>query len=59
MVVRDNIEKVWIIEDNKLIKANKIVSKVDYQGQEFAVLKTKLLLKVQFIAEMLWRNYLK
>ena len=41
MVVRDNIEKVWIIEDNKLIKANKIVSKVDYQGQEFAVLKTE------------------
>lgn len=41
MIVRDNIEKVWLIEDNKLIKANKIVSKVDYQGQEIAVLKTE------------------
>ena len=41
MIVQDNIEKVWLIEDNKLIKANKIVSKVDYQGQEFAVLKTE------------------
>ena len=41
MIVRDNIEKVWLIEDNKLIKANKIVSKVDYQGQEFAVIKTE------------------
>ena len=39
MIIRDNIEKVWLIEDNKLIKANKIVSKVDYKGQEFAVLK--------------------
>ncbi len=41
MIVQDNIEKVWLIEDNKLIKANKIVSKVDYQGQEIAVLKTE------------------
>lgn len=41
MMVQDNIEKVWLIEDNKLKKANKIVSKVNYQGQEFAVLKTE------------------
>ncbi len=41
MIVQDNIEKVWLIEDNKLKKANKIVSKVNYQGQEFAVLKTE------------------
>lgn len=41
MIVQDNIEKVWLIEDNKLKKANKIVSKVNYQGQEFAILKTE------------------
>ncbi len=37
-----NIETVWLIEDNELIKANKKVAKVNYNGTEIAVLKTEL-----------------
>lgn len=41
MIVKDSIEKVWLIDRNELKKANKIVSSVDYKGKEFAVLKTE------------------
>lgn len=37
-----NIETVWLIEDNELKKANKRVSKVNYNGTEIAVLKTEV-----------------
>lgn len=39
MIEKNEIEKVWIIEDNKLKKANKIVSKINYNGIEIPVLK--------------------
>ena len=37
-----SIEKVWLIEDNELKKANKRVAKVNYNGTEIAVLKTEV-----------------
>jgi len=37
-----SIEKVWLIEDNELKKANKKVAKVNYNGSEIAVLKTEV-----------------
>lgn len=40
-VVKNEIEKVWLIEDNELKYVNKNVSKLDYFGKEVAVLKTK------------------
>lgn len=39
MVEQNNIETVWLIEDNELKKANKVVSKINYNGTEIAVLK--------------------
>ena len=40
MIEKNNIEPVWVIEDNKLKKANKVVSKIMYKNTEIAVLKT-------------------
>ena len=39
MIEKNNIEKVWFIENNQLINSNKIVSKIQYRGKEIAVLK--------------------
>lgn len=39
MVEQNKIETVWLIEDNELNKANKIVSKINYNEKEIAVLK--------------------
>ena len=41
MLVKNEMEKVWLIEDNKLKCTNKIVSKLNYFGKEVAILKTK------------------
>lgn len=42
MLVKNEIETVWCIEDNELKRVNKIVSKVDYKGMTIPVLKTEL-----------------
>lgn len=42
MIEQTNIETVWLIEDNELKKANKRVSKVNYNGTEIAILKTEV-----------------
>lgn len=42
MSVVNSVETVWLIEDNELKKANKLVSKLNYKGMELAVLKTEL-----------------
>lgn len=42
MVVKNEIAKVWLIEDNKLKFTNKMISKVNYNGKEIAVLKTEV-----------------
>ena len=41
MPVKNEIEQVWLIEDNKLKCENKVVSKFNYFGTEIAVLKTE------------------
>lgn len=41
MIEKNEIEKVWFIEDNKVKKANKIVSKISYKDIEIPVLKTE------------------
>ena len=41
MIEKNEIEKVWFIEDNKVKKANKIVSKIYYKDIEIPVLKTE------------------
>lgn len=41
MLEKNKIENVWFIEDNKLKNANKIVTKINYKGQEIAILKSK------------------
>lgn len=42
MVVKNEIAKVWLIENNKLQHTNKVISKIDYKGTEIAVLKTEI-----------------
>ena len=42
MVAKNNIEKVWEIEENQVKQANKIVSKIQYNGMEIPVLKTEM-----------------
>lgn len=39
MIEQNNIETVWLIENNELKRANKVVSKINYNGTEIAVLK--------------------
>ena len=41
MIVENKIQKVWLIKDNKLVKANKCVSKINYKGMDIAVLSTE------------------
>ena len=41
MVEENKIEKVWYIEDNELKFGNKVVTKLNYRGIEFAVLKSE------------------
>lgn len=41
MEERNNIETVWRIEDNKLKKSNKVVSKIKYDNLEFAFVKSQ------------------
>lgn len=41
MPVKNEIEQVWLIEDNKLKCENKVVSKFNYFGTEITVLKTE------------------
>ena len=41
MIVENKLQKVWIIKDNKLVKANKYVSKINYKGMDIAVLSTE------------------
>ena len=41
-MVENKIEEVWYIENNELIKSNKIISKINYRRMEFAVLKQEL-----------------
>lgn len=40
-IIKNEIGKVWLIEDNKLKCQNKVISKLDYFGKEVAVLKSK------------------
>lgn len=42
MIEKNNIESVWVIENNQLIKANKVVSKIMYKDTEIPVLKTDM-----------------
>lgn len=41
-MVENKVEEVWYIENNELIKSNKIISKINYRGMEFAVLRQEL-----------------
>ena len=41
MVVQNKIAEVWCIENNDLKHGNKIISKIDYDGLEVAILKAK------------------
>lgn len=41
-IIKNEIDKVWLIEDNQLKCQNKIISKLDYFGKEVAVLKSKV-----------------
>ena len=41
MIVENKIQKVWLIKDNKLVNENKIVSKINYNGMEIAVLSAE------------------
>lgn len=38
---KNEIENVWYIENNELVNSNKVVTKVKYNGQEFAILKAE------------------
>lgn len=41
MIERNEIESVWFIENNELKNANRIVTKLDYKGQEITILKSE------------------
>ena len=41
MIEKNKIENVWFIDDNELKNANKIVTKINYKGQEIVVLKSE------------------
>lgn len=41
MIEKNKIETVWFIDDNELKNANKIVTKINYKGQEIVVLKSE------------------
>lgn len=41
MIERNEIENVWFIENNELKNANRVVIKLDYKGQEIAILKSE------------------
>lgn len=41
MIERNEIESVWFIENNELKNANKVVTKLDYKGQEITILKSE------------------
>jgi len=41
VIEKNKIENVWFIDDNELKNANKIVTKINYKGQEIVVLKSE------------------
>ena len=41
MIERNEIENVWFIENNELKNANRVVTKLDYKGQEITILKSE------------------
>lgn len=41
MIKRNEIESVWFIENNELKNANRVVTKLDYKGQEITILKSE------------------
>ena len=41
MLIKNEIANVWCIEDNKLVNKNKVISKINYDGLEVAILKSK------------------
>ena len=41
MIERNEIESVWFIENNELKNANRVVTKLDYKGQEITILKSE------------------
>ena len=41
MIEKNKIENVWFIDDNELKNANKIVTKINYKGQEIVDLKSE------------------
>ena len=53
MTEQNNIETVWLVEDNELKKTNKIVSKINYNGTEVAVLKQE---KDSYSPEFLFKD---
>ena len=53
MIEKNEIEKVWFIEENKVKKAKKIVSKIFYKGVEIRVLKTE---RDGFCQDLLFRD---
>ena len=42
MIEKNKIENVWFIDDNELKNANKIVTKINYKGQEIVVASKRL-----------------
>ena len=53
MIEQNNIETVWLIKNNELKKSNKIVSKINYNGTEVAVLKQE---KDEYNSELLFKD---
>ena len=41
MIERNEIESVWFIDNNELKNANRVVTKLDYKGQEITILKSE------------------
>ena len=41
MIERNEIESVWFIENNELKNTNRVVTKLDYKGQEITILKSE------------------
>ena len=41
MIERNEIDSVWFIENNELKNANRVVTKLDYKGQEITILKSE------------------
>lgn len=41
MIEKNEIESVWFIENNELKNANRVVTKLDYKGQEITILKSE------------------